>query len=238
MIYLRLSKSEALNLKIADYDRSNGTVGIARRRQFTTGRLRHEATILAPDELATILAAWIPEAGCEWMIPNTWKTGPWCGGALNKTLLSNPGSKAASKYEINAVGIECGIPDLSCEALRRFAEASSRAPLMLLKEATPRPNSSAAGPFNVVLGERHTVAPIVNGKVKPPVSAAQYAVMKALILYADSNMDTKELERHSGHPHADTIVYQIRRDADYARVIETPGKRKQGCFRIRNGIIG
>jgi integrase len=76
-----LRRGEALHLKAADVDLASGFLKVARRRLGHRAKTRASvAPVPIPGPLESILAAWLPEAACEWCFPNATRTGPWTGG--------------------------------------------------------------------------------------------------------------------------------------------------------------
>ncbi len=78
---------------------------------------------------------------------------------------------------------------------------------------------------------------LVQGKVKPPLTFAQYAVVKALLQAGEDGLTKDQLDARSGHSDARKILKRLHdSDPDWAAVIQMPGR--SGCrYRLRKNLF-
>jgi integrase len=107
--YTGLRKGEALNLMVHDVDLIARTITIAPRRTFRPKTKKSAARIPIADDLASVLALWLPRTGCRWVFPGVELVGPWTHGS--------PGYKALD--EVKAAGLRAGITGLTIAGFRK-----------------------------------------------------------------------------------------------------------------------
>lgn len=104
--YTGLRRDEALFLQLGDVRPAEGLLAVVARRRLKTDD--SAALVPVPDELAAVLARWLPEAGPTWLFPGATRKGPWTGGM--------PGYKPLDR--LKAAGRAAGIEGLTFHLLR------------------------------------------------------------------------------------------------------------------------
>lgn len=106
--YTGMRKREALGLRKQDVDLERRVITI---RSHSRRRLKTKASgapIAIADDLAEVLARWLPRTGCEWVFPQKRLTGPWNSGT--------PGSKPLDR--VKDAGMRAGVPGLTIASFR------------------------------------------------------------------------------------------------------------------------
>ena len=98
---------ETIRLKVKDIDLDARTMQIKPRDE---SRWSTPSPISIPDALATVLAAWLPRTGCEWLFPGDRLVGPWTAAGIH----------------LRAAGLAIGIKGMSAESLHCFFEENAR----------------------------------------------------------------------------------------------------------------
>ena len=106
--YTGLRKQEALRLLVADVDLAERMVVIKRRSRRGLKTVKSAAHVPICDELASILARWLPRTGCVWAFPGRMLGGPWDGGKPGCTPLDR----------IKAAGARAGVKGFTIQSLR------------------------------------------------------------------------------------------------------------------------
>ena len=120
--YTGLRAAEALHLMAANVCLDRRTLTIAPTENWRPKTLKSSATLPLSDELAAVLAGWLPRAaapefrpgrlkisGVIWVFPGKKLTGPWtCGG---------PGVRPLD--QVKALGERAGVPGLTCLSFRK-----------------------------------------------------------------------------------------------------------------------
>lgn len=104
--YTGLRRNEALYLQKRDVDLKGGVLHVVARRRLKT--IAAEAPVPIADELAEVLARWLPEGGPLWLFPGVRGKGAWAGGTLGYR---------PSDF-LKAAGAAVGIPDVTWHTLR------------------------------------------------------------------------------------------------------------------------
>jgi integrase len=78
--YTAIRKQEALHLKVEDVKLPERVIEIVSRPENRLKTVESEAPVPIPEELAKILAGWLPRARSEWLFPGVRGRGPWTGG--------------------------------------------------------------------------------------------------------------------------------------------------------------
>jgi integrase len=106
--YTGMRKTENLTLTVPDVDLPGRLFLLAARGK---ARLKTEAAaqpVPIAEELAAILADWIPRTGSTWLFPNWEGSGPWIGGS--------PGHRPLDR--LKTIGRRAGVPNLTFQSLR------------------------------------------------------------------------------------------------------------------------
>ena len=150
LAYTGARKREVLGLLVADVDLAGASIAIRTNRRRGLKTRASCSHLPIPSELARVLTAWIPLAGCEWLFPGARRQGPWLEGP--------PGLKAID--EIKALGIRAGVEGLTIASFRHtFASLSeswgiSETMLQrLLRHSNPRTQRFYRHPLPEVLRE-------------------------------------------------------------------------------------
>lgn len=124
---------------------------------------------------------------------------------------------------VGAFGVEhrsIGVPTELLEDLRRDAEQPATAP-------EPAPSAVvSASPCKATLNLNGPAAPpILNGKAKDRLTAAQYDVLRTLLDAGEDGLSGDRLAQRSKHEGAVNILKRLAKsDPDWARVIQLPGR--------------
>lgn len=92
VVYTGLRSREASGLQLSDVKMAQGVLYVVGRRRLKT--VSAEAPVPIADELAAVLARWLPEGGPLWLFPGVRGKGPWEGGA--------PGYRSADRLKAAA----------------------------------------------------------------------------------------------------------------------------------------
>jgi integrase len=106
--YTGLRRNEALFLLAADVDLPERLISVVPRGK---NRLKTEAAaapVAACEELAEVLADWLPRCRSRWLFPSLWADTPWTGG--------NPGTKPLDRLRQAAEA--CGVSGMTWLSLR------------------------------------------------------------------------------------------------------------------------
>lgn len=107
LAYCGLRPGEAYRLRVEDVDLERGFVFV-RPNGHRLKTKASEAPVPICEELAPLLADWIPRVGSEWLVPKLDRQGPWIHGKHG----GRPGDRLAS------VALQLGIKGLTPRSLR------------------------------------------------------------------------------------------------------------------------
>jgi integrase len=165
--YTGMRRTEVLYLTAPDIDIEARLILLSARGK---ARLKTEAAaqpVPIPDELAAILADWIPRLGGAWLIPNWESSGPWIGGS--------PGHRPLDR--LKALGKRAGVPGLTFQSLRH--SWATHAEYWGLTDAQIQRvlrHTNTRTQWHYRHGERHNLREITQGisfgpKLAPPPAA-------------------------------------------------------------------
>jgi integrase len=106
--YTGMRKTEVLYLTVPDVELDARIILVSAKGK---ARLKTEAAaapVPIPEELAAILADWLPRVGCSWVIPNWEGSAPWTGGS--------PGHRPLDRLKM--LGKRAGVPGFTFQSLR------------------------------------------------------------------------------------------------------------------------
>lgn len=104
-----LRRGEALHLLAADCHLAERWIGVPKHRRGYRAKTRAScAPVPCPDELADVLAGWLPLCGSPWAFPGVKSGRPWTGGP--------PGGKPLDR--LKAAGLRAGVAGFTFLSLR------------------------------------------------------------------------------------------------------------------------
>lgn len=209
LVYLaKIPLEVATRIKIADVNLEKKTILTRRRYRGKSLDEVEPREVGISDDLVKILAVWIQQAGCEWLIPGSRREGPWNSRG---TGLGSPMDRLRRACKA------AGIQPITFEQLRRFHAETARPSLPF---ATFSARVILTGP---------STPPIVNERPQPVLTRAQYNVIKALWGAAPGRLSKRELIDRSGHTDAVNILKAVRAfNDDWRSVIDLPGEPGKG----------
>ena len=132
--------------------------------------------------------------------------------------------------------------ELACspEEWKDLARLANTAALRGCMEKPDKLESSDAErtePLCPVALDEESKKAVVIGKMKGPLSLAQFDVLQALYRVWPQGIDSEqELQKVSGHCDARGIVTRLRKDPDWEKVILLPGQGGRRGYRLRESI--
>lgn len=107
LAYTGLRKMEALRLRVEDVDLVRGFVHV-RPNGSALKTAASEAPVPLCRALVSVLRAWLPSCGSDWVFPTKSRRGPWTGGST--------GRRACDR--LKAAGQACGVEGFTPHSLR------------------------------------------------------------------------------------------------------------------------
>jgi integrase len=108
LAYSGLRKLEALRLRVEDVDLPRSILQVRRHGRKLKTR-KSAAPVPMPGPLVSIMGAWLPRCGADWVFPGSKGLGPWTGGMAGKT----------ARCRLKAAALEVGVPGFYPQSLRR-----------------------------------------------------------------------------------------------------------------------